>query len=421
MAALALVAALRLLPRSQAVDLGWPGIFGPDNNSITAESFDVSLLTPSGPPEKYRVEIGTGYSSPVAVDGRAVVLHRVDDEERLTCLDIETGDPLWEHRYPTTYQCRYEYTDGPYGTPLIHGGRVFALGAQWQAHCVDLATGAVVWRRDLSEDFDVEEGLFGFGPGMVVDAGRLIFNLGAEGAGVVALDAATGETVWVSGRDRSSFTTPRLATIHGRRYAFVLTFEGLQALDPVTGEPYWFVPFSSRAPDSVTATSPVVAGDLVLLVTGPGPGAKCLRIMPGGGWEEVWNDRRRLDSQWNTLVERGGVVYGYTSKRVTTSFRCLELATGKLRWSWTSDLDRGSSILSGDTFILWGEHGDLAFVAADPRRHRLHWMSGAALLASPTYASPALHRGLLLMRDESELLCLSLREADLRAAAAGRR
>lgn len=416
-------AAVSCMPLSQSPPRhgDWPTVFGPDGDSISVESVAVQSLPKTGPPEKYRIEVGTGYSSPVAVDGRFVIQHRIGDEELVSCFDIETGEPLWEVRYPTSYECVYEYTNGPYATPVIHNGLVYTMGSQWQARCLSLKDGSIVWQRDLAESFEVEEGLFGFGPGMVIEEGRLCFNLGAADAGVIALDATTGSTLWKSGRDRSSYTMPRIATIHGRRYLFVLTFEGLQALNPTTGEQYFFVPFLNKIPDSVTATSPIVSGDKVLLVTGPGPGCLCLQIHPDGSWKQVWRDRRVLDSQWNTLIERDGIVFGYTAKKQTTAFRAIELATGKLRWSWTSELERGTALLADDTFILWGEHGHLAFVDYDTRKHVLQWISADPLLETPTYSSPALHRGLLLLRNEGTVLCLSLRPEPAASTPATRR
>lgn len=435
-----------LNPRPQPA-LGWPAVFGPTEDSYSNERIDLGRIAKHGPAIKWRRPVGLGYSSPVTADGRVIVQHRVNPppvtapdkpaaledtieqndeqadeqaaastpgEEVIACFDLETGQPLWEHRYPTTYHCEFEYSDGPYATPRIHQGSVYTLGAQWQARRLDLETGNVIWQRDLSKDYEVEQGLFGFGPGTVIDGDRLIFNLGAADAGVVALDTATGQTVWASGRDRMGYTTPRLATVHGKRYAMVLTFEGLQALDPATGEQRFFFPFTNKVPLSVAATSPVVWGDRVLLVTGPGPGAVCLRVLPdGSGCEEVWRDRRAIDSQWNTLMRVGGVLYGFTSKRRTTSFRAVDLEQGEVLWSWTTELERGTALRSRRAMVLWGEHGHLAFLDIDPDEPSPRWASDGPLLATPTYSSPALDSGLLLLRNEGTLMCLSLRGEDL--------
>ena len=105
-------------------------------------------------------------------------------------------------------------------------------------------------------------------------------------------------------------------------------------------------------------------------------------------------------------------IYGFTSRRQGGSiFKCLELATGKLRWEYLSPLDRGQAIAANGRLILLGEHGLLAAIALDPQRLQVVASTDQPLLAAPCYSSPALHRGLLYLRNEGTLLCLDLRPA----------
>jgi outer membrane protein assembly factor BamB len=343
---------------------------------------------------------------------RLILLHRVGDDEVIECLDPETGRPRWEFRYPTHYQCRYRYSSGPYSTPVIDAQRVYAVGAEGVLHCLRADNGELIWRRNLSEEYAVAEGLFGVGSSPLLEDGKLIFNLGAadRDAGIIALDAATGRTLWTATDHHAGYATPIAATIHGRRLLFVVTCEGLVALDPADGRVLWQLDHQPQAPDSVNATSPIVQGDLVLMVTGPGPGSLCLRVKPDGGCHEQWRDRRVLDSQFNPLAALGGYVFGFTSSRQGgASLRCVELATGRLCWSWDSQLDRGTLLAADGKLILLGEHGHLAALAADPRQPRLLSMTPEPLLAAPCYSAPALFRGRLYLRNERTLLCLDLR------------
>jgi outer membrane protein assembly factor BamB len=391
----------------------WPNLFGPYHNSVSAETGLRTEWPAAGPPELWRIDVGRGYSSPVAMDSRLVLLHRMGDTERIESFDADTGASQWRFDYPTSYTCRYEYSDGPYSTPILDDGRIYAVGAQGQFHCLDLATGQLVWRRNPHEDYHVPEALFPVGASPLLEGELLIFNLGsrADGAGIIALDKHSGETVWTATDHGASYATPRAATIHGRRIVLVVTFEGLVALDPRSGRVHWSVPFRPHSPDSVNAASPVVAGDLVLMVTGPGPGGICLRVLPDGRYEEAWRERRNLDSQFNTLVDTDGYVYGYSSKRIRASFRCVDLQTGELRWQWRSPLERGSAIAADGRFILWGEHGHLASVDINPNEVVPRSMTADPLLAAPCYASPALYRGKLYLRNDETLLCLDLRSS----------
>lgn len=395
-----------------AVAADWPGIFGPAANSTAADRNLNWHWPEQGPPELWRQPAGRGYSVPLVAGDRVFLFHRVGDDEVVAAFDATTGAAGWRFAYPTAYRCKFEYSDGPYATPAIVGERIYAFGAEGKLHCLNRHTGEVHWRRDLHADFAVAEGLFGAGASPLVQDDRVYINLGGvqRDAGVVALDAATGRTLWTATDHAAGYATPRRATIHQREYLFVLTAEGLVALQPSTGQLYWEVPFRSKSIDSVNAVTPLVSGDRILLVTGPGPGSLCLRVLPEGGCREVWRDRRVLDSQWNNLIEIDGYVYGFTSKRAgRAQFRCLDLTNGKLCWELDSDLDRGAALAVDGRFLLLGEQGHLGVVDIDPRAARARVLTPEPVLRHPCYTAPALSRGLLYLRNEETLLCLDLR------------
>ena len=64
-------------------------------------------------------------------------LHRVGDEEIVECLHPETGaSALGVSGYPTDFEDRYGYNNGPRSSPVIDGERVYTVGAQGQLHCL---------------------------------------------------------------------------------------------------------------------------------------------------------------------------------------------------------------------------------------------------------------------------------------------
>ena len=70
----------------------------------------------------------------------------------------------------------------------------------------------------------------------------------------------------------------------------------------------------------------------------------------------------------------------------------------------------GLTLLAADgKLLVLGEHGQLAALAADPRRARILAMTQQPILTAPCYSAPALYRGRLYLRNERELLCLDLR------------
>ena len=388
----------------------WPALFGPNRNCVAYETNLTSEWDADGPEIAWEKEVGIGYSSPVIDQDRAIIFHREADEEVIECVDAADGETLWRFQYPTSYECQYGYSDGPYSTPVVFQDRVIAIGAEGLVHAVSLSDGSKIWGRDLHKDYQVEEGLFAAGATPLLVEGRLIICLGGleKEAGIVALDVETGGTLWTATDHRASYAMPCFSRIHGQDYVFALTFEGLVALNPETGEIYWEYAIRPKAPDSVNATSPQTVDDLVLVVTGPGPGSVCLRILEDGTYEEVWRDRRVLDSQFNSLLLYDGCVFGFTAKRQGGSqFRCVDLQSGKLRWKFSSKLERGS-VLGADGFLfLLGENGHLASMKLDREKATLISMSDP-ILRSPCYSAIALYKRHLYVRNEHRLLCLDI-------------
>lgn len=386
---------------------GWPNLFGPAHNSVSPDS-QLALDWPAGgPPEKWRRTIGTGYSAPVASGNAVVTFCRQGDHEVIECLDAGAGATRWSIRYPTSFKCPYHYSDGPYSTPVIDRQHVYAWGAEGELHCLDLKTGQPLWQRSLNSDYQVAEREFPVGGSPLLEWDRLILNVGGTVArsGIVALDKRSGKTLWTATDQGASFATPLAATIHGRRHVFVFTAEGLVSLDPATGRVWWSFPFRAKNPDKVNATSPVVHGDLVF-VSGYSLGSLCLRVLPDGSCQEIWRDVRALDSQYNNLLCIEGHVYGFSA--IHRDFRCLDLRTGEVLWEWPHEIGRGASLAVGNRFLLLGEQGHLASMEISPRKPLLRSMTAKPIVKGPCFIAPALHRGLLYVRSEKQLVCFDL-------------
>lgn len=405
-----------------ARDAGWPAIHGPAQNSTSGEVRLNWTWPKDGPSVLWRTVIGKGYAVPVIDDGRLIAFHRIGSQEIIDCLDPSTGTRRWRFESGTNYESEFEYSDGPYSTPTLTDDAVYTLSAEGVLRRNELQTGGEVWSRPLGQELQAEENSFAVGTSPLVEGDRIFVNIGGTigESGIVALDALTGETVWTATDHGDSYATPRLATIEGERHLFVLTDKALVALDPAQGRIRWQAPFSVKGgPERVTAVSPLVIDDLVLLVGGPGPGALMLRVLPGDRYEEVWRDRRALDSQFNNLVSDGRHVFGFTSVwNGQAEFRCLDPATGEVLWGWESVLRRGSSLFADGKLLLLGENGHLAVLEAAGDEPQVSYLSEKPLLAGPTFTAPALSDGRLYLRNEKELLCLDLRPSRSVAIAA---
>ncbi|MBY0513880.1 MAG: PQQ-like beta-propeller repeat protein, partial [Gemmataceae bacterium] len=360
-----------------------------------------------GPPVAWTLPVGSGWAGPVVAGGRLVLFHRVGPEEVVACLDPATGKEQWAVRYPTKYRDDFDFDDGPRATPTIADGRVFTLGANGDLHALELATGKKLWHRNLLADYAAAKGFFGVACSPLVAGGRVVINVGAKGAGIVAFDAATGKEAWKATDDPASYSSPTLAELDGKPCAVFLTREGLVALDPATGKVNYTHPWRPRLNESVNAATPLAWNGEVFLTVSYSAGGVLLRAK-GGELEEVWANDRSLSCHYNTPVRVGEYLYGVHGRQEGggARLRCVAWKTGEVKWN----VDRFgvASLVAVDGGLLaLTEAGELVRFDASPAAYTER--GRAAVLGGPTRAAPALSGGRLFARDGKRLVCVALK------------
>lgn len=404
-----------VVPRPPVTDYAlessdWPSFLGPAHNGISRETGLLKEWPAGGPPVIWSRSVGVSYSAPVIARGKLVFFHRQDGQEIIECVDPEDGSQThWRHAYKTNYRDRYRYNGGPRSTPTIHGNRVYTYGAEGMATCLDFETGDLVWQRQVNKEFGVRQGFFGVATSPVIEGNLLLLNVGGPGgAGVVAFNKETGETVWKASDQKASYSTPIVATVHGERLAIFYTAGGLLVLEPETGAERFRYPFRSRARSSALAATPVLVGDVVFLSATYRVGAVALKLEPSG-LVEVWKDENAMQNHWATSIYHEGYLYGMDGRHERGSnFRCIEFMTGKVMWSADEGLGRASFIMADGHFITMGEIGDLALIEVSPERYIEK--ARVRVLKSPAWIPPVLSHGLLYVRNEHVLACRDLRQ-----------
>ena len=401
----------------------WPQFLGPDGTGISSETGLAPTWPAAGPRVVWKKEVGEGYAAPSVRGERVIFFHRVGDDEVIECLDADTGATVWRQAQATRFVDPYGYNGGPRCTPLVTADRCYTFGAEGRLTCVDLATGGVVWQRDTGREFAVPPAFFGVGASPIIDGDRLFVMVGGHPrSGVVACDAATGKTLWEAvgpddfpaaprsiQRDRppvklASYSTPSLATIHGKRHLLCLMRPGLVSLDPETGGINFSVWFRSRLHDSVNAARPLVLDDTILLTAAYDAGAMLLRVAPDGrSAVVVWQDDEALQCHWSTPLARDGFIYAFSGRNEhDADLRCVRARDGKVMWRSPDDatveaapptfFGRGSGILADGRLIALGERGTLALLDVDPQGLREISRATFPELGAPCWTAPVLSR-----------------------------
>jgi outer membrane protein assembly factor BamB len=403
-----LIACLALLAgNTRAGD--WPQILGVNRDGKAA--LDEKLLEswPAGGPKVlWRQKLGSGYAGVAVAGGKAIAFHRVDDQERIQAFDAASGKPLWQADFPATYRGGIDADKGPRCVPLVHGESVYVFGAAGDLHAVALSSGKKLWSRSLYADYDGDEGYFGAGSTPILAGGKLIVNVGGRGAGLVALDPATGQTAWQTTDEAASYSAPTAVKFASGERALFITRLNCVLVDPKTGKAQTLAPFGQRGP-TVNAATPLVFGGRMFLTSSYGIGALYSRFDTAGS-QEVWANDDTLSSQYATPVEQGGFLYGIHGREDAgeAELRCVEAATGKVRWSQPG-YGVAHLILADGKLLIQTVKGRLVLAAADPAKYRE--LAAFDLTREPTRALPALAAGRLYVRSGSgggELICVQV-------------
>lgn len=307
----------------------WPRFLGPFSNGHSSERGLKREWPSGGPPKLWEIATGSGFAGPAVAEGKLILFHRLKDDEVLDCLKADSGEKLWRLTTPTGYVDDFDFDDGPRGVPTISTGHVYALGAEGRLICCELATGKLLWQRDLARDYPFRKGYFGVGVSPLVEKDLVVVNVGSSNAGVVAFDRRTGKERWRAGHDAASYSSPVAATLGSRRCLVFLTRQGLLVLDAETGETIHQRPFRARIDASVNAASPIVDEGHVFLTSSYGVGALLLN---SDGWRELWKGDA-LECHYNTPVKVNDHLYGsHGRQEAGASLRCVDWTTGKVLW-----------------------------------------------------------------------------------------
>jgi outer membrane protein assembly factor BamB len=407
-----LVAKPKPLPAG-AVTHDWTSFLGPTHNAVSTET-RLSRTLP--PPVIWEFPKGTSYSAPAISGDRLVYIHRIGDEEIVECLNALTGARSWQFKYGTVFEDRYGYNNGPRSSPVIDGTRVFTIGAEGKLHAFNLASGQVIWKRDLRTDYKVRQDFFGVASTPLVEGDVLIVNVGAPGGPcVAAFDTASGKEVWRAGNAWGpSYASPVPAFVHGQRRVFVFAggesdppTGGLMSINPANGKVDFSFPWRSRSFESANASCPVVFDNKVFISASYRTGGALLQINPDFSYKVLWTTQE-FALHFNTPIYRDGYLYGFDGRNEPdASLACVDAATGKVVWreipEWTETVGgrqltastyRGSLLAVDGSYLCLGELGHLLWMDLTPKGYKE--ISRAWLFqARESWTLPVLSRGLL--------------------------
>jgi outer membrane protein assembly factor BamB len=399
------LAAALLLACIGANAADWPRFLGPNDDGSSPETGLLKSWPAEGPKKLWEAAKGAGYACPAISGEWCVIFYGEGEREVIEGLSAATGERKWRHDYAAPFRPDFGAGEGPRSSPVLAGGRVYAAGVAGHLHCLDLATGKVVWQRDLAKEYKLSPTFFGRGGSPLFLDGKLIVSLGTEdGKSLVALDPATGKELWSAKSPwAASYASPIPAKLHGRNCVLALQggkdeppTGGLLVVDAADGKVLASVPHRAKMWASATASSPVVVGNRVFVSEAYTEGGLCVEIGADFTAKPVWR-AKAFDTYLTTAVQHDGLLFGFAGQhQQNAELACYEVATGKELWreDFGGKFQRGSLLRVDGAYLCLGESGDLAWLDLSAKGAKV--TAQARLFHAPeTWTLPALSEGRL--------------------------
>ncbi|HTI68491.1 MAG TPA: PQQ-binding-like beta-propeller repeat protein, partial [Candidatus Limnocylindria bacterium] len=379
------------------------------------------------------------YSGPSVTGGRVFVMDRlvptdapkpkspfdatrIPGNERVLCFDEADGHLLWKHEYDCPYDV--SYSAGPRATPLVSGGRVYAVGTMGNLTCLNATNGHVLWAHDFKTDYGLKIPTWGVSANPLIDGQKLICLVGGEGTVAVAFDKDTGKELWraLSARE-PGYCPPTIYEFGGRRQLILWHAEAVNGLDPETGKVLWTEPWKLNYGMSIA--TPRKVGDQLFLTCFYN-GSMMLRFEAGKDapvmdWRtEKMSERNttHLNCTMSTPFIEDGYIYGSCSYG---QYRCLRADTGERMWETYAPTSGKSerwgncfTVKNGSRFFLFSEKGDLIIAHLSPKGYE---EISRAHLVDPVnqdpgrgvvWTHPAFANRRVYVRNDKELVCVDL-------------
>lgn len=404
----ALLVLAALAPRGAAEEAAcsWPQFHGPRRDNVSTETGLLKAWPEGGPKLLWTAKgLGHGFTTVSIAGGLIYTAGNVGEETVITALDLG-GHVKWQSPNGAAWTGSQP---GARGVPTIDGDRLYHESPLGEVVCLEAATGKRLWGLNILGDYGSQNITWALAESLLVDGPRLICCPGGPETAVVALDKATGKTVWKSPStgDLAGYSSPVIGELDGLRMIFTMTSRAAIAVAADDGRLLWR--FEHVTPFDENVFTPIYRDGHVFISTQI-TGSVMLRLKVEGrkcSAEPVWRSED-LDNHHGGVVLLDGHLYG-SGRRNGERWACLDWKTGKTMYL-ERGVGKGSLTAAEGMLYTFGERGLVGLVKATPEGHEA---SGQFRLQSqgegPYWAHPVVCGGRLYLRHGEYLFCYNVR------------
>jgi outer membrane protein assembly factor BamB len=380
----------------------WSQWRGPAHDGIYPDEQKWSVSSSkAGPRPAWKVAVGTGYATVAVSRGRVYAVgHPEGPDDVVSCIDDQTGKPVWTRRYPQDLVAIYN-AGGPNATPVVDGQWLYVFSKQGLLTCFDKADGRVRWQRDLLREEGVTMPMWGFASTPLVVGDRLYLNANESG---VAVNKDTGSVIWKSKAESSGYASVVAARFRDEDCLAVLGTRELFVVRQSDGNQVWRALWPTKMGEN--SADPIAVGDKVYVSSWWGMGAALFDLTQPAD-QPVWVNKD-FQNHIAAPVLFEGHLYGFDGpvhrRTQKIALRCVDFKTGLIQWSQPGMV--GSLVVADRKLIILTNEGELVVAEANPTGYEE--ISRAKLVGAKSWAPPVLHRGRLYLRDGENIYCFEL-------------
>ncbi len=426
----------------------WPQFLGPERNSTSSQKGILRSWPEQGPEVLWKVDVGIGYGGTVVKDGKVYLLDR-DDKfgDKLRCFDLSNGEELWKFEYEAPGEVMFP---GSRSVPLVDVNHVYSCGPYGDLYCLDINTHKPVWNKNVWTDFGGTPGgggepdfrnpqpgafpIWAISQCPLIYGDLLIIASQAPEAGVVAYNKLTGEIEWnTPSLGEVGYVSPAIVKIDGEDHVVMVTASGrsddelgkVVGMDPLSGKVLWeFDKWYCHIPVPPAMDA---GNNKVLIIGGYELGALMIKVEKqadgGYGTTELFRTEEFGDQTKPAILHNGYFYAQYGTNNTRDGLTCMSM-DGEIMWKTKRDPDfnKGSMILADGLILATDGAKSLFLIEPDPSEFKplasaevltaaeLGDDPRAARFGTQNWAPIALADGKLLIRDQSQLVCIKVAE-----------
>jgi outer membrane protein assembly factor BamB len=405
-------AVITVLCATPAFAADWPQWRGPNRDGVSKETGLLAEWPKDGPPVRWeRLDLGTGYSSPIVVNGVVYIQTTKGNDEFTVALQETTGKEIWSTKIGLVGKNTGPNYPGTRATVTFDNGKLYCLASDGELNCLEAKDGKILWHKNFPKEFGGKVGFWAYTESVLVDGDAVVCTPGGESATLAKLNKMTGEVIWksaVPGGDLADYASIMPVMVNGKKQYVQYMRKAFVGVDAETGKFLWKHTKTQDAGASIL--TPVVSGSRVF-ISGSRTGGAGLELAVSNsesGWEEKYFDKKLSPSIGGAILH-DGYLYG---TNISNQLFCADFKTGEIKWS-DSSVGAASLCAADGKLYVRGQNkpNEIALVALDPKEYKeISRFKQPHISTKPGWPHPVVANGGFYIRDMDALICFEVKK-----------